>query len=108
MTTQIPLLTVPDYEARARETMPTALFERLLGTYGSRIMTSNTNNLAAFEAIKLRPRVLADVSHRELSTEVLGQKISLPIMLAPTGTHQRAHPQGEQCRHRPGCRLGHR
>ncbi len=95
MTTQIPLLTVPDYEARARETMPTALFDRLFGTYGASIMTSNSNNLAAFEAIKLRPRVLADVSHRELSTEVLGQKISFPVMLAPTGTHQRAHPQGE-------------
>ena len=95
MTTQIPLLTVPDYEARARETIPTALFDRLFGTYGSPIMTSNTNNLAAVEAIKLRPRVLADVSHRELSTEVLGQKIGFPVMLAPTGTHQRAHPQGE-------------
>ena len=95
MTTQIPLLTVADYEARARETMPQALFDRLFGTYGGPSMTSNTSNLAAFEALKLRPRVLADVSHRNLSTEVLGQKISFPVMLAPTGTHQRAHPQGE-------------
>ncbi len=95
MTTQTPLLTVSDYEARARETMPKALFDRLFGTYGAPIMTSNTNNLAAFEAIKLRPRVLANVSHRDLSTEVLGEKISFPVMLAPAGTHQRAHPQGE-------------
>ena len=51
--------------------------------------------MAAFDAIKLRPRVLVDVSHRDLSTAVLGQKISFPVMLAPTGTHQRAHPQGE-------------
>ena len=95
MTTQVPLLTIPDYEARARQTMPTALFERLFGTYGGPTMLSNTNNLAALEAIKLRPRVLADVSNRSLSTEVLGQKINFPVMLAPTGTHQRAHPQGE-------------
>ena len=95
MTTQIPLLTIPDYEARTRETMPTALFNRLFGEYGGPLMTSNTNNLAAFEALKLRPRVLADVRNRDLSTEVLGQKISLPVMLAPTGTHQRAHPLGE-------------
>ncbi len=95
MTTQMPLLTSPDYEARARETMPKALFDRLFGTYGAPIMTSNTNNLAAFEALKLRPRVLADVSHRNLSTEVLGHEINFPVMLAPTGTHQRAHPQGE-------------
>ena len=95
MTTQIPLLTVPDYEARARQTMPTALFDRLFGAYGGPTMLSNTNNLRAMDSVKLRPRVLADVSHRELSTEVLGNRISLPVMLAPTGTHQRAHPDGE-------------
>jgi 4-hydroxymandelate oxidase len=75
--------------------MPTALFDRLFGTYGGPTMQSNTNNLRAMDAVKLRPRVLANVSHRELSTEVLGKKISLPLMLAPTGTHQRAHPEGE-------------
>ena len=80
MTTQMPLLTIPDYEARARETMPKALFDRLFGTYGAPIMTSNTNNLAAFEALKLRPRVLADVSHRNLSTEVLGWQPTLRRM----------------------------
>lgn len=91
----IPLLTIPDYEARARETMPRAMFDRLFGEYSSPYWVTNTHNLAAFNAIKLRPRVMVDVSHRDLSTEVLGQKISIPVMLAPTGTHQRAHPQGE-------------
>ena len=95
MTPQIPLLTVPDYEARTRQTMPTALFDRLFGTYGGPTMLSNTNNLKAMDGVKLRPRVLADVSQRDLSTEVLGNKISFPVMLAPTGTHQRAHPEGE-------------
>ncbi|HIN05197.1 MAG TPA: alpha-hydroxy-acid oxidizing protein, partial [Dehalococcoidia bacterium] len=95
MTPQIPLLTVPDYEARTRQTMPTALFDRLFGTYGGPTMLSNTNNLKAMDGVKLRPRVLADVSRRDLSTEVLGNKISFPVMLAPTGTHQRAHPEGE-------------
>ena len=94
-TTQIPLLTVPDYEARARQTMPTALFDRLFGALGGPTMLSNTNNLRAMDAIKLRPRVLADVSHRNLSSTVLGKEISFPVMLAPTGTHQRAHPEGE-------------
>ena len=84
MTPQIPLLTVPDYEARTRQTMPTALFDRLFGTYGGPTMLSNTNNLKAMDGVKLRPRVLADVSHRDLSTEVLGNKISFPVMLVPT------------------------
>ena len=95
MTTQIPLLTIPDHEARAKQSMPSTLFERLFGTYGGPTMLSNTNNLEALDGIKLRPRVLADVSNRNLSTQVLGQHIAFPIMLAPTGTHQRAHPEGE-------------
>lgn len=58
-------------------------------------MLSNTNNLRAMDAVKLRPWVLVDVSHRVLFIQVLGNKISFPAMLAPTGTHQRAHPEGE-------------
>lgn len=106
MTTPIPLLTVPDYEARARDTMPRALFDRLFGTYGAPDWVTNTNNVAAFNAIKLRPRVLVDVSHRDLSTEVLGQKISFPVMLAPAGTHQRAHPRGELASARAAGAVG--
>ena len=95
MVTPNTLLTINDYEARARETMPKALFDRLFGDLGAPDWTSNTANVRAMEAVKLRPRVLVDVSQRDLSTEVLGQRISLPVMLAPTGTHQRAHPAGE-------------
>ena len=95
MTTQTPLLTIADYEARAKETMSKALFDRLFGDLGAPDWTTNTSNVAAFDKVKLRPRVLVDVSERDLSTKVLGQNISLPVMLAPTGTHQRAHPSGE-------------
>ena len=95
MTTQNPLLNIADYEARAKDTMPKALFDRLFGDIGATDWTTNTNNVTAFDLLKLRPRILVDVSNRDLSTEVLGTKISLPIMLAPVGTHQRAHPLGE-------------
>ncbi len=95
MTTQVPLLNIADYEARARETMPKALFARLFGERGAADWMTNTNNVAAFDRLTLRPRVLVDVSNRDLTTEVLGKKIDMPIMLAPAGTHQRAHPLGE-------------
>lgn len=52
-------------------------------------------NRSAFEAITLRPRFLEDISHRDLSTTVLGEKISFPVMVAPAGGHQFAHPDGE-------------
>ena len=95
MTSPTPLLNVLDYETRTRETLPRALFDRLFGTYGDPDWVTNTANVAAFDAVKLRPRVLVDVTNRQLSTEVLGQKISFPVMLAPAGTHQWAHPRGE-------------
>ena len=52
-------------------------------------------NRAALEAITLRPRFMQDVSNRDLSTTVLGDKISFPVMVAPAGGHQMAHPEGE-------------
>ena len=95
MTTQPTLLTIADYEARAKETMPKALFDRLFGDLGAPDWTTNTTNVTAMEAVKLRPRILVDVSEKDMTTEVLGEEISFPVMLAPTGTHQRAHPLGE-------------
>ena len=106
MVMQNALLTINDYESRAKETMPKALFDRLFGELGAPDWTSNTANVLAMESVKLRPRVLVDVSRRDLSTEVLGQRISLPVMLAPTGTHQRAHPAGELASARAAAAAG--
>ena len=89
------LITIPDYEARAREIVPATLFDRLFGARGSPRWITNTSNVAAFESIKLKPRVMVDLSHRELSTTVLGEEISFPVILAPVGAHRRAHPEGE-------------
>ncbi len=90
------LATIADFEAHARqESLPMVLFDRLFGSYGDTGWVTNTTNLTAFEAIKLRPRVMVDVSHRDLSTEVLGHKISFPVICSPAGPQQRAHPDGE-------------
>ncbi len=52
-------------------------------------------NRAAFERILLRPRVLVDVSQRDLTTTVLGTRIPFPLMLAPTAYQRLSHPEGE-------------
>jgi 4-hydroxymandelate oxidase len=52
-------------------------------------------NRAAFERIKVHYRVLVDVSRRDLSTVLFGQKISMPILIAPTAFHKLAHTDGE-------------
>jgi len=43
---------------------------------------------------RFRPRVLVDVSKIDMSTKILGYPISAPIMIAPTGNHKLAHPEG--------------
>lgn len=82
-----PLLAVADYEARAREMMPLVLFRAKFHM--------ETDNIGPFNAIKFQPRVLVNSGKRDLSTEVLGQKISFPVMCAASGSHQLFHPDGE-------------
>lgn len=52
-------------------------------------------NRVAFSKIWIRPRILIDVSKVDLTTTVLGFKISMPIMVAPTAMQKLAHPEGE-------------
>jgi 4-hydroxymandelate oxidase len=52
-------------------------------------------NRSQFEKITFRPRFLVDVSKLDLSLELFGQKIEMPILVAPTAGHQQAHPEGE-------------
>jgi 4-hydroxymandelate oxidase len=52
-------------------------------------------NREAFERILVHYRVCVDVSRRDLSTMILGQKISVPILIAPTAFHRLATPDGE-------------
>ncbi|XP_022091292.1 hydroxyacid oxidase 1-like [Acanthaster planci] len=44
---------------------------------------------------RLRPRVLRDVSHRDMRTTLLGQEIAFPVAVAPTAAHCFAHIEGE-------------
>ncbi|MBE9207547.1 alpha-hydroxy-acid oxidizing protein [Nostoc sp. LEGE 06077] len=53
------------------------------------------DNRAAFERMKLRPRMLVDVSDRNLTTSILGQSLQLPLLIAPMAFQCLAHPQGE-------------
>lgn len=45
---------------------------------------------------RFRPRILIDVSKIDMATTVLGFKISMPIMIAPTAMQKMAHPEGKQ------------
>ncbi|MGI8754318.1 MAG: L-lactate dehydrogenase [Acidimicrobiales bacterium] len=75
--------TVSDYRELARRRLPRQLFDYIDG--GANSETTMAANVASFEAIGLRQRVLRDVSHCDLSVDVLGQHLELPVILAPVG-----------------------
>lgn len=72
-----------DYRALARRRLPHFLFEYIDG--GSYAEVTLRRNIADLEDIALRQRVLTDVSSLDLTTEVFGQKLALPVALAPIG-----------------------
>lgn len=72
-----------DYRTLARRRLPQFLFEYIDG--GSYAEVTLRRNVADLEAIALRQRVLNDVSQIDLSTELFGQKLALPVALAPIG-----------------------
>ena len=51
--------------------------------------------MAVIIRLRLRPRVLQDVSNINMSTTILGNKIDFPVCVAPTALHKLAHPDGE-------------
>ncbi|TNY24809.1 cytochrome b2 [Rhodotorula diobovata] len=54
-------------------------------------------NRASFYSVRLRPRVMRDVTHVDLTTTLLGCKSSLPIFVSPAAMGRLAHPDGEKC-----------
>ncbi len=51
--------------------------------------------MTAWRALRLRPRVLNDITKIDTSLTMLGSKLSSPIAVAPTGRHKLFHPEGE-------------
>jgi L-lactate dehydrogenase (cytochrome) len=87
------IASIDDLRTLARRKVPKAFFEYAdSGSYGEYTLRANRADL---EAIKLRQRVLVDVSERSLATTILGQKIAAPLILAPIGLCGMQHGDGE-------------
>jgi len=88
-----PITTIEDLRVLARRRVPKALFDYVDG--GSYDEFTLRSNREAFHAIKLRQRVMIDTSKRDLSTTMLGEKVAMPVALAPTGMTGLLHGNGE-------------
>ena len=83
-----------DWESQAKAALAETAYWYIAGASGGGdTMRANRD---AFERVKLRHRVLSDVSVRDIATEVLGTKMAAPFLLAPIGVQGIMHPDGER------------
>lgn len=84
---------VEDYEKYAAKRLLPAVRDYYNSGAGEQF--SLRLNIEAFRKYRIRPRFLRDVSKRDLSTTILGVKISMPLGVAPSAMQRMAHPDGE-------------
>lgn len=87
------LYTLSDFEAAANEKLDTMASEYLKAGVAGEVTLRD--NRAAFERLKLLPRLFEDVSAIDTRTTLFGREHVSPILLAPVGYHKIFHPDGE-------------
>jgi L-lactate dehydrogenase (cytochrome) len=84
---------IEDLRQLARRKVPTMFFDYAeAGSYAEETLRANRADLGR---IKLRQRVLVDVSQRDLATTIIGERVPLPLALAPVGLTGMQHQDGE-------------
>jgi L-lactate dehydrogenase (cytochrome) len=92
---------IEDLRQMARRNVPRVFIEYMeAGSYSEHTRDANVDDMTK---IKLRQRVLVDVSQRKLSTTVLGEQLAMPLALAPTGLAGMQYADGEIL----ACRAAH-
>jgi len=87
------LLSPADFEREAERRLDPAAYAYFSGGAGDE--WTLRENIDAFSRRHLRPRVLIDVSEVSTVATVLGEQVSMPVLLAPVGYQSLAHPDGE-------------
>ncbi|MGF0309202.1 pre-mycofactocin synthase MftD [Rhodococcus sp. IEGM1428] len=84
--------TVAEAQRRAKKRLPKSVYAALVA--GSERGLTIDDNMAAFGELGFAPHVAGLSDKRDLSTTVMGQTLSFPVMISPTGV-QAVHPDGE-------------
>lgn len=85
--------TIEDLRRIAKRRTPQAPFDYTEGGADAELTINRTREV--FNQIVWRPRILRDVSHVDLSSEILGTRMKLPFGIAPTGFTRMMHTEGE-------------
>jgi L-lactate dehydrogenase (cytochrome) len=85
---------IDDLRDLAKRRLPRVVFDYIDG--GAEAEVTMRENSRAFEDVTLRPRSAVATASCDLSTTVLGSRISLPVILAPVGSSRMFYPRGEE------------
>ena len=97
-------VTVDDYEPVAKAKLPKDVYDYYAGGAGDEWTLAE--NRRAFDRWVLRPRFLRSAAEPDTSTEVLGTRVSFPVLIAPWAYQGLAHPDGELATARAAARAG--
>ncbi|HYL20024.1 MAG TPA: alpha-hydroxy acid oxidase [Burkholderiales bacterium] len=95
---------IEDLRQRARRRLPRTIFDFVDG--GSQDELSLRANRTDFQKLAFRPRVLTDVSMRDQTTTVLGETLTSPLIIAPTGLAGVLRRDGEALEARAAANAG--
>ena len=95
---------IDDFVGLAQAKLPKPTFDYI--TTGSEDQVTLRDNIEAFRRIRMVPPLLHGVSKVDLSTTVLGEKISLPVLLAPVAALRMFHPEGGRASARAAAKMG--
>ncbi|MGH3563121.1 MAG: alpha-hydroxy-acid oxidizing protein, partial [Mycobacterium sp.] len=84
--------TIAIAQQRAKKQLPKSVYSSLISASEKGVTVAD--NVAAFSELGFAPHVVGAAAKRDLSTTVMGQDISLPVIISPTGV-QAVDPDGE-------------
>lgn len=90
---RIAIVDIDDLPRRARAVIPQGEYDYIAG--GAETEQTMHRNITAFDMVDIYPRVLRGVDTPDLRTTILGENISLPVIVAPAAAHGLAHTSAE-------------
>ncbi len=98
------VLTISEMKSLARRRVPKMFFD--YADSGAWTESTYRANEEDFGKIKLRQRVLVDMTNRSLESTMIGEKVSMPVALSPTGLTGMQHADGEMLAARAAEKFG--
>lgn len=104
MTGLLPAHSIAALRSAAEQQLPPQIWDFIDGGSGDELTVAA--NRAAFDAVRLVPRVLVDVTRPECGTTLFGRELSMPVAVAPMAYQRLVHPEGELASARAAAAAG--